>query len=68
MIFFFVLMKSHYFVKDNKTGNIILEGPSEGGLYPVHLNKNNKNKCRGQVALFSVKTSLDVWHARLGHL
>jgi hypothetical protein len=64
---FFILTGSHYFVKDNKTGKTLLEGRSEGGLYPIHINKNFVNKCRAHVALFGVKTSLDVWHARLGH-
>jgi hypothetical protein len=64
---FFILTGSHYFVKDNKTGMTLLEGQSEGGLYPIHLNKYVVNKCRAHIALFGVKTSLDVWHARLGH-
>jgi hypothetical protein len=64
---FFILTGSHYFVKDNKTGMTLLDGQSEGGLYPIHLNKYVVNKCRAHIALFGVKTSLDVWHARVGH-
>lgn len=67
IIFFFFLPNSHYFVKDNKIEAIILKSPSEGDLDLVYLNKNNINKFRGQVAIFCVNTSLDVWHARLGH-
>lgn len=44
-----------------------MEGPIEGGFYPMYLNKNNINKCHGQVASFGVNTFLDMWHARLGH-
>ena len=64
---FFILTNSHYFIKYNKTGTTLLEGLSEGGLYPIHLKKHLVNKFRACVALFGVKTSLDVWHARLGH-
>ena len=64
---FFILTGSPYFVKDNKTGMTLLEGLSEGGLYPIHINKKFVNKCHAHVTLFGVKTSLDVWHARLSH-
>jgi hypothetical protein len=65
--YFFILIGSQYFIKDNKTGKTLLEGRSEGGLYLIHINKNFVNKCRARVTLFGIKTSLDVWHARLGH-
>lgn len=57
---FFILTSSHYFIKDNKTGKTLLEGHSEGGLYPIYMNKNFVNKCNARVALFGVKTSLNV--------
>jgi hypothetical protein len=66
-VYFFILTSSHYFIKDNKTGTTLKGGLSEGGLYPIHLNKYLVNKLCARVALFGVKTSLDVWHARLGH-
>ncbi|KAG2704800.1 hypothetical protein I3760_05G022100 [Carya illinoinensis] len=34
---FFILIASHYFVKDNHTGKTLLEGQSNGGLYPINL-------------------------------
>jgi hypothetical protein len=64
---FFILINSHYFVKDNKTSTTLLESLSKGALYRIHIKKTFVNKCRAYVTLFGVKTFLDVWHARLGH-
>jgi hypothetical protein len=36
---FFILTASHFFVKDNQTMAILLEGKSENGLYPMRLQK-----------------------------
>jgi hypothetical protein len=33
----FILTGSHYFIKENCIGLTLLEGRSEGGLYPLHL-------------------------------
>jgi len=33
--FFFILADSHYFIKDKQTGLTLLEGKSDGGLYPI---------------------------------
>lgn len=46
---------------------MLLEGTSEGGLYLIVLDKFSQNTCPASVALLDAKTSLDVWHARLGH-
>jgi len=64
---FFLLNGSHYFVKDNLTGITLLEGRSEGGLYPLHLQSFSVNKQRALTAFLGVKTSAAVWHSRLGH-
>jgi hypothetical protein len=32
---FFILIDSHFYVKDNQTWVILLEGRSENGLYPL---------------------------------
>jgi len=64
---FFVLNGSHYFVKDNRTGLTLLEGQSEGGLYPIQLKSFSVNKQHALTALLGVKTSAAVWHSRLGH-
>jgi hypothetical protein len=64
---FFLLNGSHYFVKDNRTGITLLEGRSEGGLYPLHLQSFLVNKQHALTAFLGVKTSAVVWHSRLGH-
>jgi hypothetical protein len=33
----FILTSIHFFVKDNKTGQTLLQGRSEHGLYPIDL-------------------------------
>lgn len=63
---YFKLTDSYFLVKDNLTGAILLQGPSEGSLYPVHLNKFVTNK-RASIALNVIKASTDLWHKRLGH-
>jgi hypothetical protein len=64
---FFLLIGSHYFVKDNHTGLTLLEGWSEGGLYPLHLQSFLVNKQHALTAFLGVKTFTAVWHSRLGH-
>lgn len=67
---YFILIASHYFVKDIRTHAILLEGMSEQGLYPLRFRsppfKNNK-AFPIYTALFDLKPTLDVWHSRLGH-
>jgi hypothetical protein len=41
---FFKLTNTYFLVKDNLTGEILLQVPSEGGLYPVHLKNFSENK------------------------
>lgn len=64
---FFILIGSQYFVKDNRTGLTLLEGRSEGGLYPIQLKSFSVNKQHALTAFLGVKTSATVWHSRLGH-
>jgi transposase InsO family protein len=64
---FFILTDSHFFIKDNLTGLTLLEGKSEGGLYPINTSKVTLPKTRLFSALLGVKTSVRVWHSRLGH-
>ena len=64
---YFVLTSSHFFVKDMQTGEILLQGPCEAGLYPMHLKQISSKHCRNLVAFIGVKTSLSTWHNRLGH-
>ena len=64
---YFILTGSNFYVKDNLTGRTLLTGRSEGGLYPIHADQQSINRIRSSAALMSVRTTLDVWHARLGH-
>jgi hypothetical protein len=54
-------------VKENLTGEILLQGPSEGGLYPINLKNFFKNKLWTLTAFLGAKTSSFIWHRRLGH-
>jgi hypothetical protein len=58
---FFILTGSQYFVKDNHTGLTLLEGRSEGGLYPIQLKSFSVNKQHTLTALLGFKTSAAVW-------
>jgi hypothetical protein len=64
---FFKLTDTYFLVKDNLTGEILLQGPSEGGLYPINLKNFSKNKLRKLTAFRGAKTSSSIWHRRLGH-
>jgi len=64
---FFKLTDTYFLVKDNLTGEILLQGPSEGGLYPINLKHFSKNKLRTLTAFLGAKTSPFIWHRRLGH-
>jgi hypothetical protein len=63
----FALTGSNFTVKDNLTGRVLLQGPSENGLYPIPLHQNSLNKWKGVAAYIGVKTTDMVWHQRLGH-
>jgi len=64
---FFILTDSHYFIKDKVMGLTLLEGKSEGGLYPINTSKVVLPKNRLLSAMLGVKTSVSVWHSRFGH-
>ena len=63
----FILTGTHYFVKDIQTGVTLLEGRSEGGLYPIQLRSMSINKSHALSAVVGIKASVSVWHSRLGH-
>lgn len=63
----FALTGSSFTMKDNLTREVLLQGPSENGLYPIPLNKKFLNKWKGLTAHLGVKTTDVVWHQRLGH-
>jgi hypothetical protein len=62
------------------TKEILLQGPSEAGLYPIYLKQLQSNKLKSKAAFLSstaflshfsaflgVTVPLDVWHSQLGH-
>ncbi|RVW13866.1 Retrovirus-related Pol polyprotein from transposon RE1 [Vitis vinifera] len=63
----FILTGTHYFVKDIQTGTTLLEGKSEGGLYPIQLRSMSINKSHALSAVVGIKASVSIWHSRLGH-
>lgn len=48
-------------------GEIMLQGPSKAGLYPIYLKHFSSNKSHSLVAFIGVKAPVSVWHNRLGH-
>jgi hypothetical protein len=62
----FILTDSNFFVKDNLTGQTLLQGPSKDGLYPIQFSKS-VNKVKKFAAFLGVSASSRTWHSRLGH-
>jgi hypothetical protein len=46
---------------------MLLQGPSENGLYPINLANLSHNKHRGLIAFIGIKVPSSLWHQRLGH-
>jgi len=71
---YFILTATHFFGKDLQTKEILLQGPSKAGLYPMFLQQLKFNKSSPKAAMLSPFTALlgvtapfQVWHSRLGH-
>jgi hypothetical protein len=77
---YFILTSTHFTIKDMQTKDILLQGPSEAGLYPIYLKELQSNKVKHRAAFLSssaflshftaflgVTAPLDIWHTRLGH-
>jgi hypothetical protein len=62
---FFELHLDFFFIKDQESRKILLQGRSKGGLYPLPCSSSTLVHA-GQ-ALSTIKTSTSRWHARLGH-
>ena len=63
----FQLTATSFLVKDIRTGQVLLHGPSRDGLYPIPLQRLSIRKARGLTAFLGIQTSASVWHHRLGH-
>jgi hypothetical protein len=62
----FILTDSYFFIKDNCTGQTLLQGLNKDGLYPILLSKA-ANKSKRFTAYIGISTSSVIWHRRLGH-
>jgi hypothetical protein len=60
---FFEFHPYHFLIKDEPTKQVLLEGRSEFGLYPIKPSDVEFFK----QALLSVKVSSEQWHAQFGH-
>jgi hypothetical protein len=61
---FFELHPNFFFIKDQESRKILLQGRTKGGLYPLPCSTTLVHA--GQV-LSTIKISASRWHARLGH-
>jgi transposase InsO family protein len=71
---YFILTSTYFVIKDLWTKEILLQGPSEDGLYPIYLKQLQGRKRASKVAFVSsftaflgVTAPVHVWHSRLGH-
>nr|CAN78270.1 hypothetical protein VITISV_006712 [Vitis vinifera] len=63
----FELTGSNFFVKDLKTGDTLMTGPSDRGLYSINLQQLSSSKFHAFSMTIGVKASIATWHCRLGH-
>lgn len=54
-----------FLVKDRRTGKVVLQGPNKQGLY--RLNKSSHVNLSSPSAYIGERTSMNLWHQRLGH-
>ena len=54
---------TYFLVKDRRTGEILLQGPCENGVYPMP-----SSPAATPIAFVHERTSVAGWHQRLGHL
>jgi len=55
---YFILITTHFFVKDLQTKEILLQEPSKAGLYPMFLQQLKFNKSTPKTAMLSPFTTL----------
>ncbi|KAJ0007335.1 hypothetical protein Pint_30309 [Pistacia integerrima] len=63
----FEFMGFDFSVKDILTGDIILMGPSDNGLYLINLCQLSSSKFHALTMTVGIKASTSTWHCRLGH-
>jgi hypothetical protein len=63
----FELTGSDFSVKDILTGNTLLTGPSDNGLYPINLRQLSASPYHALTMTVGVKAPTSIWHCILGH-
>ena len=63
----FELTGSNFSVKDLKTGDTLMIGPNDRGLYPINLQQLSSPKFHAFSMTVGVKASTATWHCHLGH-
>ena len=63
----FELNGSNFFVKDLKTRDTLMTGPSDRGLYPINLQQLSSSKFHAFSMTVGVKASTATWHCCLRH-
>ena len=61
----FELTGSDFSVKDLKTGETLMTGPSDRRLYPINLQQLSSSKFHVFSMTVGVKASTAIWHCRL---
>lgn len=61
-----IFTHNKFFVKDNNTGNVLLNDSLRDGLYRVNT-KSYSSSSTPFIACIGIKASTNVWHSRLGH-
>ncbi|RVW15050.1 Retrovirus-related Pol polyprotein from transposon RE1 [Vitis vinifera] len=63
----FELTGSNFLMKDLKTRDTLMIGPSDKGLYPINLQQLSSSKFHAFSMTVGVKAFTATWHCRLGH-
>ena len=63
----FELTGSNFFMKDLKTRDTLMTGPSDRGLYPINLQQLSSSKFHAFSMIVGVKASTATWHCCLGY-
>jgi hypothetical protein len=64
---YFILTATHYYIIDLQAQTLLLQGPSENGMYPLRFGRTLHQGSKPFTAMIGIKTSHLVWHSRLGH-
>jgi len=63
---YFIRTGTNFFVKENKTRQLLLQGLVENGLYPINGNKSCANNFCCLTSKLGTKATGDQWYKRLG--